>query len=100
MLCEVGAPRLTPPWGRRWASAIDDPRRQGTTVTEGDQTKETDEHDALELAVPDRVSSVMSDIAEDLREGLLAQAVGCRPASEECVDERRHHRVDQPARLA
>ncbi len=45
-------------------------------MTKGYQTKDAGVRDALELAVPERVSVVMADLAQDLREGLLALAVG------------------------
>ena len=45
-------------------------------MTKEYQRKTTGVRDALELAVPDRVSVVMADVAEDMREGLLALAVG------------------------
>jgi hypothetical protein len=45
-------------------------------VTKQYQRKKTGARDALELAVPDRVSVVMADVADDMREGLLALAVG------------------------
>jgi len=41
-------------------------------VTKEYQTKTTGARDALELAVPERVSVVMADVADDMREGLLA----------------------------
>ena len=50
--------------------------RKGTTVTKEYQTRNGGARDALEPAVPDRVSVVMADVAEDMREGLLALAVG------------------------
>ncbi|HEY8674211.1 MAG TPA: IS256 family transposase, partial [Candidatus Dormibacteraeota bacterium] len=50
--------------------------RKGTTVTKEYQRKKPGAGDALELVVPDRVSVVMADVAEDMREGLLALAVG------------------------
>jgi putative transposase len=40
------------------------------------QRKNAGAPDALELAVPEKVSVVMADIAQDMREGLLALAVG------------------------
>ena len=49
------------------------PSRQGTTVTKRYQTKTID---TSALAVPERVSVAMADVAEDMREGLLALAVG------------------------
>ena len=49
------------------------PKRQGTTVTKNYQT-ETIKTSAL--AVPEQVSVAMSEIAEEMREGLLALAVG------------------------
>jgi len=45
-------------------------------VTKEYQRKTTGARDALELAVPERVSVVMADVADDMREGLLALAVG------------------------
>jgi len=45
-------------------------------VTKQYQTKNASAHDTSALAVPERVSVVMADVAEDLREGLLALAVG------------------------
>jgi len=45
-------------------------------VTKQYQTKTTGVRDALELAVPERVSVVMADVAGDMSEGLLALAVG------------------------
>jgi len=45
-------------------------------VTKEYQRKNAGVRDALELAVPDRVSVVMADVAQDMREGLLALAVG------------------------
>ena len=45
-------------------------------MTKEYQRKKPGARDALGLAVPDRVSVVMADVAEDLREGLLALAVG------------------------
>ena len=45
-------------------------------MTKKNQRKQTRARDALELAVPDRVSVVMADVAQDMREGLLALAVG------------------------
>ena len=45
-------------------------------MTKEYQRKKPGARDALELAVPDRVSVVMADVAEDMREGLLALAVG------------------------
>jgi len=45
-------------------------------VTKEYQRKKPGAGDALELVVPDRVSVVMADVAEDMREGLLALAVG------------------------
>lgn len=48
-------------------------QRQGTAVTKKYQTLE---FDTSRLAVPEQVSVAMADIAADLREGLLALAVG------------------------
>ena len=45
-------------------------------MTKEYQRKKPGARDALGLAVPDRVSVVMADVAEDMREGLLALAVG------------------------
>jgi hypothetical protein len=45
-------------------------------VTKEYQRKTTGVRDALELAVQERVSLVMADVADDMREGLLAVAVG------------------------
>ena len=45
-------------------------------MTKDYQTKDAGVRDALELAVPEQVSVVMADLAQDLREGLLALAVG------------------------
>ena len=45
-------------------------------MTKEYQRKKPGAGDALELVVPDRVSVVMADVAEDMREGLLALAVG------------------------
>jgi len=45
-------------------------------VTKKYQIKDTKTNDALELAVPTSVSVAMSEIAADMREGLLALAVG------------------------
>jgi len=58
------------------ASAKDDPSRHETTVTKEYQTKTTGVRDALELGTADRVCVVIADVAEDMREGLLASAVG------------------------
>src|SRR4051794_3131974 len=48
-------------------------KRQGTAVIKKYQM---DEFDASKLAVPEQVSVAMDGIAADLREGLLALAVG------------------------
>ncbi|HEY8719671.1 IS256 family transposase, partial [Pengzhenrongella sp.] len=45
-------------------------------MTKEYQRKKPGAGDALELVVPDRVSVVMADVADDMREGLLALAVG------------------------
>ena len=47
--------------------------RQGTTVTKDYQTEG---FDTSALAVPEQVSVAMAEIAKDMREGLLALAVG------------------------
>src|SRR3954471_1358233 len=50
--------------------------RQGTAVTKKYQKNEIDTPDALGIAVPERVSVAMAEIAGSMREGLLALAVG------------------------
>src|SRR3954452_5037415 len=50
--------------------------RQGTAVTKKYQNREIDMPDALGIAVPERVSVAMAEIAGSMREGLLALAVG------------------------
>ncbi len=62
----------------RWELGV----RQDTTVEKGTavrktyQKKKIDTPDALELTVPAHVNVVMAELAADLREGLLALAVG------------------------
>jgi hypothetical protein len=51
----------------------DNPKGQGTAVT---KTYQMNEVAATELAVPEQVMLSMAEIAEDMREGLLALAVG------------------------
>jgi transposase-like protein len=51
----------------------DDPKEQGTAVTKKYQTYATDTN---ALAVPEQVSIAMTEIGADMREGLLALAVG------------------------
>jgi putative transposase len=51
----------------------DNPKGQGTAVT---KTYQMNEVAATELAVPEQVILSMAEIAEDMREGLLALAVG------------------------
>lgn len=48
-------------------------QRNGTTVTKKYQTNE---FDTTALAVPEHVSVAMDEIAADMRQGLLALAVG------------------------
>jgi len=45
-------------------------------VTKKYQIKDANTNDALELAVPATVNVAMNEIAADMREGLLALAVG------------------------
>ena len=45
-------------------------------MTKEYQRKNAVAPDVAELAVPERVSVVMADVADDMREGLLALAVG------------------------
>jgi len=52
-----------------------DPTRQGTTVTKTYQTEDVTAT-AIDIAVPEVVTVSMAEIAGDLREGLLALAVG------------------------
>jgi putative transposase len=51
----------------------DNPKGQGTAVT---KTYQMNDVAATELAVPEQVMLSMAGIAEDMREGLLALAVG------------------------
>jgi len=76
-------------WKLRWRSPSDaflavavgrpprQPDEQGTAVTKKYRTTELD---TSALAVPEQVSVAMKEIAADMREGLLALAVGvgCR----------------------
>jgi putative transposase len=49
---------------------------KGTAVSKTYQKKQSDTPDALELTVPEHVNVVMAEVAADMREGLLALAVG------------------------
>ncbi len=53
-----------------------DTNEKGTAVSKSYQKKMIDTPDALELTVPEQVSVVMAEVAVDMREGLLALAVG------------------------
>src|SRR5680860_1523193 len=61
------------PSGRSRVIRQEHPRRQGTAVTKKYQRTE---FDTSALAVPEQVSVAMTEIAADMREGLLALAVG------------------------
>ena len=52
------------------------PTKKGTTVTKNYQKTMPKTSTAPEVAVPDAVTISMKEIAEDMREGLLALAVG------------------------
>ncbi len=49
---------------------------KGTAVRKTYQRNEIDTPDGRELAVPEHVTVVMAEVAADMREGLLALAVG------------------------
>ncbi len=53
-----------------------DTNEKGTAVSKSYQKKMIDTPDAFGLAVPEQVSVVMGEVAADMREGLLALAVG------------------------
>jgi len=64
------------PRGRCWASAKDTQREKGTAVNKNYQKKMPVAPDAHGLAVPEHVTVAMAEIVGDMREGLLALAVG------------------------
>ena len=53
-----------------------DTNEKGTAVSKTYQKNMIDSPNALEFAVPEQISVVMNEIAADMREGLLALAVG------------------------
>jgi hypothetical protein len=58
----------------------------GTTVNKKYQKNTPKTSTGQGLAVPDEVTIAMGEIADDLREGLLALAVGALPASDGFAD--------------
>lgn len=54
----------------------DTPTRKGTTVTKKYQTKKSKQASGAQFVVPETVTVAMAEIAQDMREGLLAVAVG------------------------